>query len=94
MFYIGYEDIDTARICVAKSKNGITGWERSTLNPLVEPTAGAWDSDATYKPTVLWNEEKEKWMLWYNGRTAGDEYMGYAYYPMRDLFPSAVKGED
>ena len=87
MFYIGYEDIDTARICVARSENGITGWERSPLNPLVEPTAGAWDSDATYKPTVVWNETDGKWMLWYNGRTGGCEYMGYAWYSERDLFP-------
>lgn len=89
MFYIGYEDIHTARICVAKSPDGITGWERSVLNPLVEPTKGTWDSDATYKPTVLWNEEEGKWMLWYNGRSSGYEYMGYAYFENRDLFPKA-----
>lgn len=87
MFYIGYEDIDTARICVARSKDGIVGWERSSLNPIVEPTPGAWDSEATYKPTVVWNGDEGKWMLWYNGRTADREYMGYAYYPTRDLFP-------
>jgi len=86
MFYIGYEDIDTARICVARSKNGITGWERSPLNPIIEPTPGAWDSEATYKPTVLWNADENRWMLWYNGRTASREYMGYAYYPERNLF--------
>ena len=87
MFYIGYEDIDTARICVARSKNGITGWERSPLNPIIEPTKNAWDSEATYKPTVVWNEKDGKWMLWYNGRTENREYMGYAYRNGRDLFP-------
>ena len=88
MFYIGYEDIDTARICLARSKNGITCWERSALNPIIEPTPGAWDCNATYKPTVLWNENEGKWMLWYNGRREGCEYMGYAYYDSRDLFPA------
>ena len=87
MFYIGYEDINTARICVARSKDGIRGWERSSLNPLIEPTAGSWDSEATYKPTVVWNEKDGKWMLWYNGRTANREYMGYAFRNGRDLFP-------
>jgi sucrose-6-phosphate hydrolase SacC (GH32 family) len=87
MFYIGYEDINTARICVARSKDGIRGWERSPLNPLIEPTAGSWDSEATYKPTVVWNEKDGKWMLWYNGRTENREYMGYAYRNGRDLFP-------
>ena len=87
LFYIGYEDIDTARICVAKSPDGITRFERSPLNPLVEPTAGAWDSEATYKPTVVYDEACCRWMLWYNGRTGTKEYMGYAYFDGRDLFP-------
>ena len=86
MFYIGYEDIDTARICVARSRDGIREWERSPHNPLIEPTPGAWDSEATYKPTVLWNEEEGRWMLWYNGRTADREYMGYAFFNGRNLF--------
>lgn len=86
MFYIGYEDIHTARICVARSANGITEWKRSPLNPIIEPTKGAWDSDATYKPTVVWNEKEGKWMLWYNGRTGHKEYIGYAEFNQRNLF--------
>lgn len=86
MFYIGYKDIDTAQICVAKSKNGITGWEKSKLNPLIVPEKGMWDSEACYKPTVCWNEKEGKWMLWYNGRTGIREYIGYASYDKRNLF--------
>lgn len=86
MFYIGYEDISTARICVARSENGISQWQRSALNPLVEPTAGAWDGDACYKPTVVWNEKENKWMLWYNGRLGNDEFIGFAEYGKRNLF--------
>lgn len=86
MFYIGYENIDTARICVARSDDGITNWERSYLNPIIEPTAGEWDADACYKPTVVWNEKENKWMLWYNGRHGIPEYIGYAEYDKRDLF--------
>lgn len=78
MFYIGYEDIHTARICAARSDNGITGWTKSPLNPLISPDADAWDSAACYKPAVIWNEKEQKWMLWYNGRTGHKEYIGYA----------------
>lgn len=86
MFYIGYEDIDTARICVAHSMDGITGWERSPHNPLVEPTAGEWDSEACYKPAVIWDEKEKKWRLWYNGRTKTNEFIGLAECRVRHLF--------
>ena len=86
MFYIGYRDVDTACICVARSENGITRWERAAINPLIVPEKGRWDSDACYKPTVLWNEADGKWLLWYNGRTGPDELIGLAEYGRRDLF--------
>ncbi|MEE1013745.1 MAG: hypothetical protein U0L92_05495 [Clostridia bacterium] len=86
IFYIGYENIDTARICVAKSKDGIIGWEKSSLNPIVSPDAGMWDAEACYKPSVIWNEEEQKWMLWYNGRNGTDEFIGLAEIDRKDLF--------
>ena len=86
MFYIGYENIDLARICMARSANGITRWERSESNPIVSPTPGEWDADACYKPSVLWNEEKGEWMLWYNGRHGTDEFVGLVIKKGRELF--------
>ena len=86
MFYIGYKDIDTACICIAKSPDGFTRWERSSLNPIITPALGGWDADACYKPTALWNDTEGKWMLWYNGRTGIHEYIGYASYDKRNLF--------
>lgn len=86
MFYIGYENINKAQICVAHSPNGITDWQKSNLNPIVTPTADQWDADACYKPSFLWNEETQEWMLWYNGRRQYDEYIGYAYKKGRELF--------
>ena len=86
IFYIGYEDIDTARICTARSKDGIAGWEKSPLNPIVSPDAGMWDSEACYKPSVIWNEKEQKWMLWYNGRTGTNEYIGMAEIYKKNLF--------
>ena len=86
MFYIGYRDIHTANICVAKSPDGITRWERSKHNPLVVPTPEGWDAAACYKPSVLWNEEENKWMLWYNGRIGRDERIGLTTKAGRELF--------
>lgn len=86
MFYIGYENIDKVQICIARSEDGITQWKKSPANPIVFPEAGAWDADACYKPSFLWNEEENKWMLWYNGRSNTDEFIGYVYKEGRSLF--------
>lgn len=76
MYYIGYQNVDVARICFAKSTNGIH-WTRPKNNLLISPSRGAWDSDAVYKPTVV--ERNGKLLLWYNGRSALDEYIGLIY---------------
>ncbi|MBR6057997.1 MAG: hypothetical protein IKP58_07515 [Victivallales bacterium] len=76
MFYIGYEDIDTARICVAVSDDGIVGWRRMASNPIVSPGMGKWDGDACYKPSVYRDDENKRWLLWYNGRLKNNEYIG------------------
>lgn len=86
MFYIGYRDIHTACICVARSANGVTQWERSERNPLILPEKGSWDEDSCYKPTAVWNVQEGKWMLWYNGRRGAQEYIGYAEFDRRNLF--------
>ena len=78
MFYIGYRDVDTACICAARSRDGITDWRRVPENPLVTPTAGAWDADSCYKPAVI-RDEDGVYHIWYNGRRKYDEYIGYAF---------------
>ncbi|MCQ2432375.1 MAG: hypothetical protein MJ175_07215 [Clostridia bacterium] len=78
MFYIGYRDINTACICAAASKNGITGWKRCKANPLVTPDKGMWDEDSCYKPSAYYDAEKNTWQIWYNGRKKSDEYIGTA----------------
>ena len=85
MFYIGYEDIDTARICVARSRNGVTNWQRLPANPIVSPTLGGWDENACYKPSVIRDEENKRWLLWYNGRRGGAEYIGLVIHEGLDL---------
>ena len=85
MFYIGYEDIDTAHICVARSRNGITNWEQLPHNPIVSPTIDGWDGDACYKPSVIRDEENNRWLLWYNGRKGTSEYVGLVIHEGIDL---------
>ena len=85
MFYIGYSDINTARIFIAKSPNGINNWKRSGI-PIIKPTKGQFDSDACYKPSVIFDKTKKIWMLWYNGRRKNVELIGYAYHKLVHLF--------
>ena len=40
MFYIGFRDMDHAQIGLARSKDGITGWERHPANPIIRPGRG------------------------------------------------------
>ncbi len=74
LFYVGFRDIDHAQIGLARSRDGITGWERCAANPIVRPTPGGWDADACYKPFALY--DGAKWLLWYNGRHGSVEQIG------------------
>ncbi len=76
MFYIGYHNEYFAQVGMARSRDGVTGWERSPLNPIVAPDEGAWDGEACYKPFAL--PMDDGWMLWYNGRKGTKEQIGAA----------------
>jgi predicted GH43/DUF377 family glycosyl hydrolase len=76
MFYIGFRDRDHAQIGLARSKDGLTGWERHPANPIVRPGRGRWDADAVYKPYAVF--DGKRWLLWYNGRRGGVEQVGVA----------------
>jgi beta-1,2-mannobiose phosphorylase / 1,2-beta-oligomannan phosphorylase len=83
MFYIGFRDKDHAQIGVARSKDGITGWQRHAVNPIIRPGLGKWDQDAVYKPYAIF--DGGKWLLWYNGRRGGVEQIGLATHEGEDL---------
>ncbi len=83
MFYIGFETVDTARIGMAVSPDGITGWRRYPGNPILGPDREDWDKDACYKPYALRGDGG--WRLWYNGRTGPDEQICLALYPREDF---------
>jgi predicted GH43/DUF377 family glycosyl hydrolase len=88
MFYIGFADENRAQIGLARSRNGITGWQRHPKNPIIFPTKGAWDADACYKPFVIFDDRDNCWQLWYNGRRGDVEQIGLAFHPRHDLgFP-------
>lgn len=83
MFYIGYQTIDIARICVAYSENGINNWKRINSNPILSPEKNKWDAHAVYKPTICYDEKNQIIHLWYNGRNKYEEKIGYAYKKLR-----------
>jgi predicted GH43/DUF377 family glycosyl hydrolase len=83
MFYIGFRDVDHAQIGLARSRDGVMGWQRHPANPIVRPGAGEWDQDACYKPFALY--DGAKWLLWYNGRRGGVEQIGVALHQGEDL---------
>jgi predicted GH43/DUF377 family glycosyl hydrolase len=89
MFYIGFRDIDHAQIGLARSKDGVSNWERLPANPIVQPDPGAWDHDACYKPYAIL--DGDRWLLWYNGRHGGLEQIGVVFHQGHDLGFSAQK---
>ncbi len=85
MFYIGFHDVHWAQIGVARSLDGISDWERHPQNPLIRTSQKGWDRDACYKPFVIYDEDNERWMLWYNGRKLSVEQIGLAIHEGEDL---------
>ena len=89
MFYIGFENEDLARIGIARSRDGISRWERHPANPIISPGHDCWDQNACYKPYVLYDAAEQKWRLWYNGRSGEAEQIGFATHDGEDLgFPT------
>jgi predicted GH43/DUF377 family glycosyl hydrolase len=83
MFYIGFRDEDYAQIGIAKSPDGIGNWTRYESNPVIFPTPDKWDASSCYKPFVI--REKDRWLLWYNGRNGSLEQIGLAVFDSKDL---------
>lgn len=82
MFYIGFKNIDYAQIGMARSKDGITGWERFRENPIIKPGL-EWDSSDVYKPYAV--PDNDRWLLYYNGRRENHEQIGVAIHKGIDL---------
>jgi predicted GH43/DUF377 family glycosyl hydrolase len=85
MFYIGFKDVHSAQIGVARSPDGVTNWQRHPENPIISPGQNTWDGDACYKPFAIYQQEKDRWVLWYNGRVKDLERIGIAIHEGEDL---------
>ncbi len=83
MFYIGFRNEATAQIGMARSRDGITHWQRHPANPIVRRGKDEWDADACYKPFAIL--DGKRWLLWYNGRRGGLEQIGLATHAGEDL---------
>ena len=83
MFYIGFRDENHAQIGLARSRDGITGWQRHPENPIVPPSENQWDHDACYKPYAIFTGTN--WLLWYNGRHGALEQIGVVRHEGEDL---------
>lgn len=86
LFYIGYEDMFKARIGLARSRDGVTDWERHPQNPILSAgIPGGWDSESIYKPFLLPDPENDQWLMWFNARQGTTERIGLATHPGMDL---------
>ncbi len=86
LFYIGYEDMFKARIGIARSRDGVTDWQRHPANPILSAgIPGAWDSESIYKPFVLLEEDNDRWIMWFNARRGTTERIGVAIHDGLDL---------
>jgi predicted GH43/DUF377 family glycosyl hydrolase len=83
ILYIGFRDIDHAQIGMARSRDGVTNWERYAGNPIVRPGQDSWDQDACYKPFALF--DGKRWLLWYNGRHGWLEQIALVLRESEDL---------
>jgi len=83
MFYIGFRDRDHAQIGAARSRDGLTNWQRLPSNPIIRPGRDSWDGDACYKPFAIF--DGRQWLLWYNGRRGDLEQIGLALHPGETL---------
>jgi|GEM_PF-1165407 len=84
MLYIGFKNVDYAQIGLARSKDGITNWERYNENPIIKPGLG-WDAEATYKPYAVPDNANNRWLLYYNGRREWHEQIGVAIHEGMDF---------
>ena len=92
MFYIGFENEPTARICLARSQDGVTDWQRHPANPIIAPGRDQWDHDACYKPYAIY--DGRQWLLWYNGRRGALEQIGVAFHDGLDLGFESAHGRE
>lgn len=87
MFFIGFENEHLARIGIARSKDGLTHWERMPENPIIGPAPFfAWDASACYKPFAIFDAQADLWRLWFNGRNGNVEQIGLVTHSGKEIW--------
>ena len=87
MFYLGMNGDGHSSIGLARSRDGITAWERHPDNPILAGTDGLWDHGGTCKASVLRTDAG--YAMWYNGANDYGEQIGHATHEGFALFPEA-----
>lgn len=64
LFYIGVDGDRHASIHLARSRDGISQWEKHPDNPIVAGTDGGWDYICVFRPALV--EVEDGYWLYYN----------------------------
>jgi predicted GH43/DUF377 family glycosyl hydrolase len=84
MFYTGYETKYRGRICIARSRDGVTNWERHPGNPIiVRGTIGEFDVGGVFKPYLI--HEEGNWKMFFTGYRADQLGIGMLLHEGDDL---------
>lgn len=79
MFYMGVDGDGITGVGLARSRDGVTGWERHPSNPIYAGTDGGWDWLGVRGPCVL--AEEGQLRMWYTGLDRGVRTLGVLTHP-------------
>lgn len=91
LFYAGVDGDGYSSIGVARSADGISGWERYEENPIIAGTDGSWDYQSEVECSVV--QEADGLRMWYAGRMRDIGMIGLAQHAGFDLFPPVENPE-
>jgi predicted GH43/DUF377 family glycosyl hydrolase len=82
-FYLGFQrEPYTGRIGMARSRDGVSGWEKDPDNPSLGPVRPcSWNGAIVYKPAPLLDEANGCWHGWFNASAVlnSSERIGHAW---------------
>ena len=77
MWYNAGEFVEPDVVCYAESKDGIK-WNRLNNSlPIVSSSNDGFDASSVYHGTLINDDLRNEWYLYYNGRNGVNEYIGF-----------------